>query len=155
MTQKKPLVSKKVLLEKYPGKGGWTYAAIPEVLPDKHAHFGWVMVKGFIDDVAIDKYHLMPMGNGRLFLPVNARIRKQIKKESGDWVMVELYADNPPPEIKEAFIACLQEDVVAYNAFNSLSDAHREDYIKWIYSAKTDVLQVERIADVINKLNRI
>jgi uncharacterized protein YdeI (YjbR/CyaY-like superfamily) len=26
----KPLVNKKYLLEKYPGKGGWTYAAIPE-----------------------------------------------------------------------------------------------------------------------------
>jgi len=28
----KPLVNRKYLLEKYPGKGGWTYAAIPEVL---------------------------------------------------------------------------------------------------------------------------
>jgi hypothetical protein len=25
----KPLVNKEYLLEKFPGKGGWTYAAIP------------------------------------------------------------------------------------------------------------------------------
>ena len=27
----KPLVDKEYLLEKYPGKGGWTYARIPEI----------------------------------------------------------------------------------------------------------------------------
>jgi len=36
----KPLVNKKYLLEKYLGKGGWTYAAIPEVLQNKKAPFG-------------------------------------------------------------------------------------------------------------------
>ncbi len=34
------LVNKNYLLEKFPGKGGWTYALIPEILPDKHVHFG-------------------------------------------------------------------------------------------------------------------
>jgi len=38
----KPLLNKKYLLEKFPGKGGWTYAAIPEILQDKHSHFGCV-----------------------------------------------------------------------------------------------------------------
>jgi hypothetical protein len=31
----KPLVDKKYLLEKSPGKGGWTYTVIPEILADK------------------------------------------------------------------------------------------------------------------------
>lgn len=29
------LVDKEYLLEKFPGKGGWTYALIPEILQDK------------------------------------------------------------------------------------------------------------------------
>jgi hypothetical protein len=89
----RPLVNRKYKLEKFPGKGGWTYAAIPEVLQDKHAHFGWVRVRGFIDDHEIKDYKLMPMGNGKLFLPVKASIRKKIQKEAGDWVKVILYAD--------------------------------------------------------------
>ncbi len=37
----KPLVNKKEQLQKFPGKGGWTFVAIPEVLQDKSttAHF--------------------------------------------------------------------------------------------------------------------
>lgn len=79
-----PLTDKAYLLEKFPGKGGWTYAAIPEIAPDKHAHFGWVRVKGTIDGYKIKGFHLMPMGNGKLFLPVKSEIRKKIKKQAGD-----------------------------------------------------------------------
>lgn len=88
----KLLVNKKYLLEKYPGKGGWVYACIPEVLQDKHAYFGWVKVKGRIDDYEFKSFHLMPMGNGKLFLPVKAEIRKKIGKKEGDWVTIVLYA---------------------------------------------------------------
>ncbi len=89
----KPLVNRKYLLEKYPGKGGWTYAAIPEVKPNKEKPFGWVKVSGTIDGYEIKDYHLMPMGNGDLFLPVKASIRKKINKHMGDFVHVVLYAE--------------------------------------------------------------
>ena len=45
----KPLVNKEYILEKFPGKGGWTFASIPEVLQNKNTPFGWVKVKGTID----------------------------------------------------------------------------------------------------------
>lgn len=35
MTKEKPLLDRKYLLEKFPGKGGWTYTAIPEVIQNK------------------------------------------------------------------------------------------------------------------------
>ena len=53
----KPLVNREYLLEKFPGKGGWTYALIPEILQDKHSHFGWVIVNGSIDGYEIKKFH--------------------------------------------------------------------------------------------------
>lgn len=79
----KPLVDKKYLLERFPGKGGWIYTIIPEILPDKHSHFGWVKVKGSIDGFEFKNYHLLPTvkGNGRLFLAIKAEIRKAIKKQ--------------------------------------------------------------------------
>src|SRR4051812_2104886 len=110
MTKEKPLVDNNYLLEKYPGKGGWTYAAIPEVLSDKNAPFGWVRVRGSIDNYEIKGTHLMPMGNGTLFLPVKAAIRKIIKKQEGDYVQVILYADNDPTEIPEELLICLLDN---------------------------------------------
>lgn len=51
----KPLVNKKYKLEKFPGKGGSTFARIPEVLQDKSKRFGWVKVRGSIDGYEIKK----------------------------------------------------------------------------------------------------
>jgi hypothetical protein len=73
-----PVVDRICVLQKFPGKGGWTYAEIPELLQNKNTAFGWVTVKGSIDSFEINQYKLMPMGNGKLFLPVKASIRKKI-----------------------------------------------------------------------------
>jgi Domain of unknown function (DUF1905)/Bacteriocin-protection, YdeI or OmpD-Associated len=148
----KALVNKKYLLEKFPGKGGWTFARIPEILPDKKAHFGWVKVRGTIDGFEIRKYHLMPMGNGKLFLPVKAEIRKKIKKREGDYVHVILYPDNEPLDIPEEMILCIQEEPEALEFFKSLSESEQKYYIQWIYSAKKEETKIDRLATCINRL---
>ncbi len=148
----KPLVNKTYLLEKISGKGGWTYAALPEVLQDKNAPFGWVKVKGSIDGFEIKKYHLMPFGNGKLFLPVKAEIRKKIKKQAGNYVHVILYHDNEPLDIPEEVLLCLQDDTEALHFFNSLNESEQYNYVKWIYSAKTEQTKVDRIAKTLDRL---
>ena len=146
------MVNKKYLLQKFHGKGGWTYAEIPEVLKGKHAHFGWVKVRGSIDTYEFRNYRLMPMGNGSLFLPVKASIRKIIGKEEGDWVKVVLYADNSPTEIPEELLLCLMDDPAAHQTFLEYTDGEQKTFIEWIYLAKTDETKVERIAKTLNKL---
>ncbi|MDX1906009.1 MAG: YdeI/OmpD-associated family protein, partial [Bacteroidia bacterium] len=121
-----PLADGVYRLEKFPGKGGWTYAALPEVKPDPHAHFGWVRVRGSIDGYEIAQYHLMPMGDGRLFLPVKAQIRKKIHKEAGDTVHVILYADRSPVQIPEDLLLCLRDEPGAYEAFMQYSDGEKK-----------------------------
>lgn len=79
------LVDKEYLLEKLPGKYGWTYTIIPEIRPDPNAPFNWVKVRGTIDNYQIKGYRLMPSGDvmpsgkGVLFLAVNAEIRKRYR----------------------------------------------------------------------------
>ena len=51
MNKEKALVNAKYLLQQFPGKGGWTYATIPEIPPGKRIPFGWVRVKGSIDEL--------------------------------------------------------------------------------------------------------
>ena len=150
----KPLVDKKYLLQKESCKGAWTYTIIPEILPDKHSRFGWVKVKGSIDGYEIKDYHLLPTvhGDNRLFLCVNAKIRKAIKKEAGDYVHIVLYLDNDPPELPEELLLCLQEEPEALQLFNSLSESEQHKYVKWISTAKTDETKVKRIGATIDKL---
>ncbi len=148
----KSLVNKKYLLEKYPGKGGWTYARIPEILQDKNAPFGWVKVMGGIDGYEIKNYNLMPMGDGQLFLPVKAAIRKKIGKEAGDWVQVVLYPDNVPFEVPDELLQCLEDEPAALKFFNTLSDSEKKYYTEWIYSAKKEQTKISRLAATVNRL---
>ena len=139
MKKEKPLVNNTYLLEKIPGKGGWTYAAIPEVLQSKETPFGWVRVKGSIDSYGFKQYKLMPMGNGQLFLPVKAQIRKQIKKEAGDRVKVILYADDSLLEIPEEILACFDNELPSIKkTFRSFSEGQQKAYLKWISAAKRE-----------------
>lgn len=150
----KPLINKKYLLEKFQGKGGWTYASIPDILPDKRSPFGWVRVRGTIDDFEIKNYHLMPMGNGKLFLPVKAGIRKKIGKAEGDYVHVILYPDNLPVEIPDELRLCFLDEPNAYKIFLTYTDGEQKAFIDWIYSAKKEETKIERIAKTISKIQR-
>jgi len=149
----KPIVDKQYLLQKMAGKGGWTYAAIPEIQQDKQAHFGLVKVKGTIDDYEISDYHLMPMGNGILFLPVKAEIRKKIGKNEGEWVHIKLYSQNLPTVVPDDFLLCLQDEPTAHKKFNALSQKEQKSLLDWIYAVKNDDTKVERIVQTIDKLS--
>ncbi len=151
-SEQKPFVNKSYLLQKFEGKGGWTYAQIPEIKPNKSNPFGWVRVRGWIDDYEIKNYHLMPMGNGQLFLPVKAVIRKKIKKQAGDKVWVKLYPDDTPTEIPEEFLLCLQDEPKALQKFMKCTDGEKKAVIDWICEAKTVDTKIERMSKAINEI---
>jgi hypothetical protein len=150
----KPLVNKKYKLERYPGKGGWTYARIPQIARDKTKPFGWVRVQGTIDGYEISKCHLMPMKDGKLFLPVKAEIRKKINKRDGDYVNVILYPDTAPLEIPKEMMACLKDDPQAFKFFKSLSESEQNFYVKWVYSAKRQETKIARLTKTVYRLAR-
>ncbi|MEN7551714.1 YdeI/OmpD-associated family protein [Rapidithrix thailandica] len=155
MPEENPLVEQRYLLEKFSGKGGWTYALIPEIPQAKKVPFGWRTVSGTIDGYALKHVKLMPMGNGKLFLPVKAAIRKEIKKEAGDMVKITLYADHSPLEIPEEVILCFEnEPKKVYEAFVSFTESEQKAYLDWIYAAKTDETKVSRIVKMMEKLSK-
>ncbi|MBK7429384.1 MAG: DUF1905 domain-containing protein [Bacteroidetes bacterium] len=149
---KKALVDKKYLMQRMSGKGGWSYIEIKEISPDHKAHFGMVRVKGYIDSYEIKQYNLMPMGNGNLFLPVKAEIRKKIKKEAGDLVHVKLYLDASPLVIPQELIDCLNEYPEAMKFYESLTQSEKRLYLNWVYSAKQEDTKANRIVKMIDKL---
>ena len=150
-----PLVDKEYLLKKFPGKGGWTYAEIPEVLQNKNNPFGWVKVKGWIDDYELKQYKLMPMGDEKLFLPVKAQIRKKIKKREGDYVRVILFADESKLEIPEEIEECFAlEPKETYQTFLNFTEGEQKAYLDWIYAAKTDETKAARILKMMDRLSK-
>ncbi|MEM7575589.1 MAG: YdeI/OmpD-associated family protein [Bacteroidota bacterium] len=153
MSKQAPLVDDIYLLEKFPGKGGWIYATIPEIAQNPEAPFGWVKVKGSIDGYPLKQYKLMPMGNGQLFLPVKAAIRKQIKKEAGDWVHIVLSLDDSKLEIPQEIIDCFQQEPTeVHEAFKALNEGQQKTYLDWIYAAKREETKAQRIVEMMDQL---
>lgn len=96
----------------------------------------------------------MPMGDGNLFLPVKAEIRKKIQKREGDMIQVILYADNEPLEVPDEMLLCLQDEPSALKFFKSLSESEQKFYIDWVYSAKKEETKIDRLAKSINRLQK-
>ncbi|WP_280747493.1 YdeI/OmpD-associated family protein [Parabacteroides sp. PF5-9] len=147
----KPLVDKQYLLEKFPGKSGWTYAEIPE-LQIGNRSFGMLKVKGSIDGFEVANFHLMPKGNGNLMITVKTEIRKAINKQAGDWVHIVLYSNDEPLVTLEDFLLCLRDEPEALRFYQSLNENEQQDYVKWIFSAKAEQTKVERIAKTLDRL---
>lgn len=150
----KMLVNRICRMERFPGKGGWTYVLLPEIPPDPHAHFGWVRVKGSIDGIPISQYHLMPSGNGQLFLPVKAAIRKKLGKSAGDEIRVILFPDNSPVALPGDIRECLADEPAALEAFDRLSPAEQKKQLDYIRAAVKEETKAERIAGLIRLLMR-
>ncbi len=148
----KAVFNKKLVIQKYPGKGGWCYVVVSGIPANKKRKFGFVRVSGTIDTYQLEKYYLMPMKAGTLFLPIKAEIRKVIKKKEGDTIHVILFEDNTPLKIPKELTLCLKEEPKALKNFENLSDAEQKQYLDWIYSAKKEETKIERIATAINKL---
>ncbi len=136
-------------------KTGWTYIEVPadiaqQLKPGNKKSF---RVKGFLDLLKVEGLALLPMGEGNFIIALNADIRKAIRKSDGAMLQVKLEVDNefsiePPPELLE----CLNDDPEAMDFFNSLAKSHRDYFIKWINSAKTEATRANRIVQMVNAM---
>ena len=88
---KKILDKQKLILQYKPGFGSWTYHL---VIPDSakiKGMWGSMKVIGKIDDFIIPELNLAPRQNADKIISINKEIRKAIKKDAGDTVIVTLF----------------------------------------------------------------
>ncbi len=145
------------VIEQFGKKGektGWTYISISAEFAEKinPGNKKVFRVKGKIDDCSIAAIALMPMGDGSFIMPLNATVRKQIKKRKGDEVLVYLQIDNQKLQPPQEFIECLDDEPNAKIFYKQLSLAHQNYFCNWIKQAKTDNTKAKRIAYTINAL---
>jgi hypothetical protein len=144
------MVTFKAILQKFDKKGektGWTYfetpADVANVLnPEVRTSY---RVKGKLDAFVLKLVALIPMGDGRFIIPVNAEMRRIIRKKEGDTVEVTLEIDTDPLPQSADLLACLEDEPKALAYFNKLPTSHQNYYSKWIESAKTIETKTKRI----------
>lgn len=137
-------------------KTGWTYIVVSE---GRAARLNAGVrtsfrVKGKLDALAIEKTALLPMGDGSFILPLNAAVRKALKKQKGAEIAVCLEVDNEPVAVNADFLECLRDEPAALAFFQGLAAGHRNYFSKWIESAKTETTQAKRIATAVDALAR-
>lgn len=160
ISMKKPttvsLTSRLQKFEENGEKTGWTYIEIPadlaqELLPGNKKIF---QVKGKIDAHPIEGASLLPMGKGNFILPVNATMRKGIRKKEGAMVEVQLQLDTKEYELNKELLDCLAEEPEALAHFRSLIPSRQRYFSKWVDAAKTDATKITRITRCIFGLQR-
>lgn len=155
VAKKENAIQFKATLLKFSKKGektGWTYVEIPgeiisQIKPGTKKSF---RVKGKIDNYAISKVALLPMGEGDFIMPINGDMRKAIKKQKDDEVFLKLEEDKEELKLSEDMMACLEDDKAAKKFFESLPKSHQQYYSKWIESAKTEETKAKRIAQCLH-----
>lgn len=135
-------------------KTGWTYFEIPadiaqQLKPGNKKEF---KVKGKLDNYAINRVSLLPMGGGKFIMPLNTAMRRATGKKAGAMLNVQLEADNSEFVFNTDFMDCLADDPAATQYFQSLPGSHQRYFSKWIESAKTEPTRTKRIAMAINAL---
>ena len=152
-------VSFTAILQKFKEQGektGWTYIDIPaevahKIKPNYKKSF---RIKGTIDKYAFKAKAIVPMGEGNFILPINATVRKSIKKQrTGEQVVLIVEEDKAPLQISADLVACLEDDAKAKAFFTKMPKSHQNYYSKWIESAKADATKAKRIAMCINGFN--
>jgi Domain of unknown function (DUF1905)/Bacteriocin-protection, YdeI or OmpD-Associated len=138
-------------------KTGWTYIEIPvdiaqQIKPGFKKSF---RVRGMLDGFDVKGMALMPMGNGNYIMTLKAEIRKSIRKNAGAMLQVSIEEDTEyKVEIPEDLKECFDFEPEAWTFFNSLAKSHRDYFIKWIESAKTQETRAKRIVNTVNAMLR-
>ncbi len=138
------------IIQKFVDKGektGWTYVEIPlaVALALNSTTKKSYRVSGKLDNYCYEGISLWPMGGGAFIMPLNATIRKGIKKKNGASVTIEMTLDTTEKPLSIDFLECLSDEPKALEKFNSLPKGHQRYFSKWIEDAKTDTTKTKRI----------
>lgn len=135
-------------------KTGWTYFEVPatialQLVPGNKKSF---RIKGYFDEVPVKQVALLPMGDGRFIIPLNASMRKALGKREGNRLTLRIRVDRSEQVTDRDFAACLEDDAAAREGFSRLPPSHRNYFSKWIADARTTQTKARRIAMALEAL---
>jgi len=136
-------------------KTGWKYIPVSasqaqSMFPGRKTSF---RVKGRLDALEISGAALIPVGSGDFILPVNAEMRRKLRKDVGISLFVELEVDPEGHKLDPEFLLCLRDCPEALAWFDSLAGSHKRYFSKWIAEAKTQATREKRMVESIKALS--
>lgn len=151
------MVNATLQIEKFGKNGektGWTYVFVDAKIAHKlnPGVKRSYRVKGKIDAVSVSQLALIPMGEGDFIIPLNAELRRKLKKVKGEKVKLSIELDSSEFMLSSDFMECLKEEPESYEFFGSLTPGHQNYFSKWIDSAKTIETKSKRIAQAMEGL---
>lgn len=138
-------------------KSGWSYIFIPQALADqiKPGCRQSFRIRGRIDQVEISGMATTPIGAGDFILALKASLRKQLRKEAGASVEVAVEEHKGfQIEIPEDLELCLSDEPQLLERFMDLPKSHRNWYVNWLNSAKTESTRTKRLVRIVSAMDR-
>jgi hypothetical protein len=138
------------IIQKVSNKDG----AFIEIPFDIEKEFGAKRVKVKAKFDSIDyRGSIVSMG-GRYVIGITKAIRKEIGKNDGEKIFVQIEKDEEVREIELPmdFKIELEKSEEAFKFYNSLSYSIKRKYYQWIISAKKEETRKKRIIEAIEKL---
>lgn len=143
--------------EKMGEKTGWTFVFVPastanQIKADCKKSY---RVKGLLDAVEIRGLALTPMGEGNFIIALKASLRKQLKKEEGAMLRLELEEDKEfKVEMPSDLELCLLEERHCMENFMKLPKGHQNYYINWLNTAKTEPTRIKRLTQIVIAMDK-
>ena len=154
------MINLKAEIEKFETNGektGWSYIFIPNAIAEqlKPGERRSMRVKGKIDDLEVSGIGLMPMGHGDFIMALNKSIRKQLRKEAGAKVELNLTFDADfKIEMPDDLEICLAEEEELLQQFLTMPKSHQNYFINWLNTAKTEPTRTKRLVMIVNAMDK-
>ncbi len=140
-------------IERFPGKGGWTYVRVPETITKAAKSKGFVAIHAVIEGKEYDR-SLIPIGDGSHMIVVSRVMQREIQKALGDSIEVVVrLADGPhQPLLPEELSLMLDLEPHLRPKWDALGRGQQRNYCLWVDSAKTDATRAKRTAEILRRL---
>ena len=150
---KSPTKRFRVLLEKDPAGSAATGICVPFDVQKVFGTRARVPVRGTINGFPY-RGSIFPMGGGKHYMVVNAKIRAGANLKGGETVSVTMGRDEEPRTVAPPadFARALRASRQARTTWDALSYTHRREYAEWIEEAKKPETRERRIAKAVEAL---
>ena len=150
---KSPTKRFRVLLEKDPAGSAATGICVPF---DVQKVFGTRARVPFCGTINGFPYRssIFPMGEGKHYMVVNAKVRAGANLKGGETVSVTMGRDEEPRTVEPSadFARALRGNKQARSTWDGLSYTHRREYAQWIEEAKKPETRERRIEKAVEAL---
>lgn len=140
------------VLEKMPGRFGWTFVEFPHDVEKLFGKRGTVRIKGTINGVPMDRA-LLPTKSGVHVIVFGVDLRRQAKVKAGDRARFEVWLNTKPDELQ--LPEELQETLDFFPDFKAgwerVRPGMKRSMLIWINSGKTVPTRAKRVAELLKR----